>query len=284
MEGSVNNLADDKPEQLDLAFMHEYEPIQQTLGGVTYLDVIGPDTKYDQPPPLPDPETMTYRFNLLYERAMTDDEFESEAFIETYPELNLMCRLWADEEVNRDIFRAEFDYRSVAAVIATLSPREEWVRNCQRALRFVQKDRVAGMGRAMKDLDRLRVEDADDVIMDPNKNNPKIRAFYNNIANPEASGYVTVDSHMFNIAHDDPSLMGHLRVQRFPPKQYIEIQNALTILAEHLETPPLKLQSVLWYYWKKVHNIKDKSGIKAMEPLPIEGLQYLKGVRPLIVI
>lgn len=82
---------------------------------------------------------------------------------------------------------------------------------------------------------------------------PKIRAFYQNIMDPSDPTPVTVDGHMASIWCGKRMKM----IEAVRAKwSYNEIAQALRDVAPEYLILPNQLQAILWFTWKRIHNIK----------------------------
>jgi len=77
-------------------------------------------------------------------------------------------------------------------------------------------------------------------------NGRKITSFFHNILYPNTSPYITIDRWMLKVAG--------LTNSSITPKQYDLIQECYIDVANELNLLPLKLQSILWIYYRKSQN------------------------------
>jgi hypothetical protein len=81
----------------------------------------------------------------------------------------------------------------------------------------------------------------------------KVVSFYHNTMNPDDSKYVTIDGHMVSVYQGERLRMK--RVAGISSKDYDVISNGLRVVAETLEIPAPRLQSILWITWKRMNRI-----------------------------
>lgn len=82
---------------------------------------------------------------------------------------------------------------------------------------------------------------------------PKTRAFYRNILNPDDTESVTVDGHMYSIWVGDRMTMVDAVRRRI---RYQTVADGIKVMARHMGLIPNQLQSMLWFTWKRIHQIK----------------------------
>ncbi len=80
----------------------------------------------------------------------------------------------------------------------------------------------------------------------------KIRAFYRNIVDPLDIGPVTVDGHMVGAWTGQRLLMKNAAISK---STYKTIEGETRELARHHGLIPNQVQGVIWFTWKRLHNV-----------------------------
>lgn len=136
------------------------------------------------------------------------------------------------------------DPRRAAGVLAALSPRTRWERNCDLARRAYTDGRASGtIGQSCRVADRILAgEDPADVLKAP-----KVRAFFTLIDNPHADA-VVIDRHAVDIAVGE-RLSDDQRSRRYPLASggwYERFAEVYRQAAHILELPAHVVQAVTW--------------------------------------
>ncbi len=80
----------------------------------------------------------------------------------------------------------------------------------------------------------------------------KTIAFYHNIVKPECKQHITIDGHMFSIYNGQRMTMKEVAGLRF---SYDEVSSAFKKVASCHNLIPNQLQAILWFTWKRIHNV-----------------------------
>lgn len=145
----------------------------------------------------------------------------------------------------------QHDPRTVAAVIAALSPQLEWRRNLVIAADIlaghapsigtpVALPRNVGIAEAIRD---TRATSLDAYF----KQGHKVKAFAANLAGDLTR--VTVDTHGAQIAAGSP--LANLRVDTLEP--YTRVARAYATVAGRYGLAPATLQAITWLTWKRLY-------------------------------
>ena len=186
----------------------------------------------------------------LYRQATQEDTING---VEWYARAERMAKAIAQD--------AGLSLPTVIGVMAALSPKNKWERNCRDAATMCQAwqngDSMDSFkvscyntmkAKAWAILD-LGLTDDEDILS--HLNGQKIRSFYSNIRGLDE---VTIDGHALNIARgkregltSDKTNMGK--------REYRELQAAYVRAAKRVKVKPHVLQAITWTTWKRVHNI-----------------------------
>lgn len=82
---------------------------------------------------------------------------------------------------------------------------------------------------------------------------PKILNFYHCILNPKNTKFVVIDGHMFSIWYGRRLRMKEVAHVKF---NYLEVGCDFIEAANELKLRPCQLQSMLWFTWKRINNIR----------------------------
>ena len=140
-----------------------------------------------------------------------------------------------------------------AGVIAALSPQTSWERNVPLAEKACRTKRPSGHTGAncAKARAILRGKTAPLDTLGGNK----VRAFFDNIANPEESQAVTIDRHAYDIAEgvytSDASRSQVANLLRHPVR-YAHYAAAYREAARILNLRPLQVHAVTWVAWRNL--------------------------------
>jgi hypothetical protein len=135
---------------------------------------------------------------------------------------------------------------SVAAIIAALSQRSDWIRNLDRTRELLATGETYGLGRSVDKARRiLSGEDPERVL-----SGPKVRAFWSNIADPLNSRAITIDRHAFDavagMVTDDRTRKGVLERKG----GYESVADIYRAAARVLGVAPHVVQAVAWTVWR----------------------------------
>lgn len=81
---------------------------------------------------------------------------------------------------------------------------------------------------------------------------PKTRSFYQNILDPSDPEPVTIDGHMACISIGKRMTMKEVVRARF---KYSDLAADFIAAARHVGVLPNQLQAMLWFTWKRIHNV-----------------------------
>jgi hypothetical protein len=83
----------------------------------------------------------------------------------------------------------------------------------------------------------------------------KTRSFYRNILDPLDPDPVTIDGHMINMVRGERQTMINV-ARSHRPSAYEHIAADVRAVAGEVGLIPCQLQAVLWFTWKRIHNIR----------------------------
>ncbi|MEM6998075.1 MAG: hypothetical protein AAF413_04155 [Patescibacteria group bacterium] len=163
-----------------------------------------------------------------------------------------LCQEWSQE------FGHPVDV--IAGIVASLSPLETWNGNVKNALTLLRTGDVRTMGRSKEDaLAILHSQDPEGVLYAETKNNPKVRAFFENIRDPEGSSAVTIDRHMISML---AGVKLPAKEQWIPPKENERAAVWFRGVAQMLGIKPHQVQAVTWNVWRRMHGFSSLGTVK----------------------
>lgn len=162
-----------------------------------------------------------------------------------YPNAVNGCNVWAD--------RYGYDARTVASVIAALSPQCEWTSSLRAALNMVSGE-YAPLTGASRPL-QANIRKAERILSDratlPDDyfvKGWKVRAFARNLQGDYQT--VTVDTHAIQIALGSPTAVARVDA----PSAYAAFEKAYVRAAALERTAPAKIQAITWITWKRLYS------------------------------
>lgn len=192
-----------------------------------------------------------YARNLrkLYLASSDADKREGMAW---YPTAEAGARVWAE--------RTGVDSRTVASVIAAISPQCDWTSNLRIAFELLAGQALVTGGALRANVDKARaILRAGAITPDGHfKAAPKVSAFAQNLMGNGAR--VTIDSHAVQAALNNP-----LWSKSFHPRIYTIFADAYTDVARELGLRPCDFQAVIWCAWKRRHTTSDKKRMLARQ-------------------
>ena len=94
---------------------------------------------------------------------------------------------------------------------------------------------------------------------------PKVRDFFQSICEPTNTSSATIDGHLANIARAQVNGMWYSGVTM---REYKVVRGCVQRLAVRNGILPLQMQAILWFTWKRIHDIKSSpEAILFEEPL-----------------
>ncbi len=180
---------------------------------------------------------------------------EVSAGIGWYATANRGCVIWGEQY--------NVDARTVASVIAALSPQVEWQSNLRHALNMVSGDNgpVPGASHPLQaNIRKARAILADNAFLPDSyfKSAPKVCAFARNLQGDTRT--VTVDTHAAQIAMANPTY-----VFRFAPNPFKAVALAYQSAANLEGIEPCEMQAIVWLTWKRLFTPERKRSIIAKE-------------------
>ena len=192
------------------------------------------------------------RRNILRVLRQSTSE-EVSAGVGWYPTAARGCVIWGEQY--------GVDARTVASVIAALSPQVEWQSNLRHALNMVANDALAIVSGASRPL-QANVRKANAILADgallPDayfKEAHKVCAFARNLQGDTQT--VTVDAHAAQIAMNDPTY-----IFRFRRAQYAAVSRAYQHAARLEGLEPSELQAIVWLTWKRLYRPGHKRALR----------------------
>lgn len=198
-------------------------------------------------PMLPDDATAIGRIMLVYAQGRPE---EVDAGIGWYQLAHEHC-LGLVDEFGRSL-------EVTAGVVAVLSPRLQWDDNLRRAREVLGGNRGRGLGRSLDDAEALmQGRTIEEVLFDEARINFKVRAFFDNLVDPDGSQRVTIDRHIWSMIFDARGM----RDDHVPTKEahYRHAEGLFRQSANILGMRPLELQAICWVIWRR------KFGIQAVQ-------------------
>jgi hypothetical protein len=185
-----------------------------------------------------------YKRNLLklYARATDADKREGLAW---YPTATNGARVWSAT--------FDVDARTVASVIAAISPQCDWTSNLRIALELLSGQTLV-TGGALPCNVRTARRILSDRALAPDayfKSAPKVCAFAQNLSGNGAR--VTIDTHAVQAAVNDPLWRKSLHAP-----QYQVFADVYADVARELNIRPCDFQAVIWCTWKRIHPTTSK--------------------------
>ena len=136
--------------------------------------------------------------------------------------------------------------RQVAGIIAALSPRTSWELNKVNAERLIATGDCPGLtlGRHRAQRIAFDAEDPADVL-----GGPKVRSFFDNLADPLNSEAVVIDRHAFDAVAGQVT-NDHTRKQLDRKGEYQRVSDIYRSAAHVLGVQPHVVQAVVWSVWR----------------------------------
>ena len=138
----------------------------------------------------------------------------------------------------------------VAGVVACLSPQCSWPVNKRAASTLILSGECTGYtGYKVNIAKATRIlsgEDIETVLGKGSRYGAKVRAFYDNILNPETSELVTIDTHAIRAAYDIADVPRELIRAVFESKLNVEVQQAYCKVAKEYNLRPCEFQAIVW--------------------------------------
>lgn len=184
---------------------------------------------------------MSRNILAVYSRATAEETARGNAW---YPTAARGCEVWSQAH--------GIDARTVASVIAALSPQCEWTMNLRHALNMLSGDNlpIAGPSQPLQANVRKARAILADRALSPDAyfiEGFKVKAFARNLQGDLQA--VTVDTHAGQIALNDVSAtprLDHLST-------YAPFADAYRKAARLLNMPPSAVQAVSWLVWKRLY-------------------------------
>lgn len=140
----------------------------------------------------------------------------------------------------------------VAGIIAALSPLRSWESNLRVAEMFLQTGHCPTLGHARRTAEDIKSGmNPEEAIFKDEKNNPKVRAFYRNIAFPSDSDDVTIDRHMWTILLDDPTAVKKANLW-FSAGENAWARDVFRSVSEKLSVLPHQVQATTWVVQRRL--------------------------------
>lgn len=152
-----------------------------------------------------------------------------------------------------------FGFVQVVAAFASLSPNNDYTNNVRSLVSL-----MAGIKKGLV-LKQIKVstynhcrDRAYDILVGEKDflaevRGPKIRSFYMNIINPMDGRFVTIDGHMYSLWRGRRFRMKEVALGKF---DYTRVARDFKLFARQQRLIPNQLQAMLWFTWKRIHNVK----------------------------
>lgn len=185
-----------------------------------------------------------YRRNLrkLYAQATMADVREGMAW---YPAAFAGCQAWANT--------FNVDARTIACVIATISPQCDWTSNLRIAFEMLSGQSIVTGGALRANVAKARrvLQDGATSLDGYFKQGPKVKAFSHNLqGNPWP---IVVDSHAVQALKNEP-----LFTKSFHPAAYAVFADCYRDVALSVNVRPCDFQAIIWCAWKRRHSTASK--------------------------
>jgi len=140
------------------------------------------------------------------------------------------------------------DARTIACVIAAISPQCDWTSNLRIALEVLAGQTIVTGGALRRNVEIARRVLADGAVSLDGyfANGPKVSAFSRNLMGD--SDAVTVDTHAVQAVLNNPTYARGVK-----PAQYPIVADAYRTVARELGYRPCDFQAVIWCAWKRRH-------------------------------
>jgi hypothetical protein len=209
------------------------------------------------PPPVPDPDMAISRILDVYERA-TDTQLSSG--VKWYEKANNLATEMQEKYPDR--------LKTVghaAGVLAALSPNEGWVTNVRNAWKLLETGKCLSLPRSQEDAGFIIAGFDPRWVLFRGGVNFKVQSFYQNIAEPEITGPVTIDRHAKGILYDDPNIVD---VKPHASREQYDFYKLMyTKAAAEVGVMPHQLQAVTWLAWRGVTDTVDPHSDQLQLPI-----------------
>lgn len=189
-----------------------------------------------------------YRANLrrAFARATDADKREGVAW---YPTAQAGCDTWANG--------FSLDSRTIACVIAAISPQCDWTSNLRIAFEVLAGQALVTGGALRVNVEKARaiLEDKAVTLDRYFKNGPKVTAFAANLSGDARA--VTVDQHAVQAAMNNPTWSHGVK-----PNVYAIVADCYRTVADELGLRPCDFQAIIWCAWKRRYPAARKRAIK----------------------
>lgn len=133
----------------------------------------------------------------------------------------------------------------VAGVIAALSPQTNWPDNLRKARQLVETGETYGLGNGIAKAKRILAGESPlDVL-----GGPKVRAFYETLADPLSATSVVIDRHAFDAAAGEVT-NDRTRKSLERKGEYERIADIYRDAARLLGLRPHVVQAITWAVWR----------------------------------
>ncbi len=209
-----------------------------------------PEPKAERTLVIPQPDIAQARIKAVFAEACERDTTKGMSW---YFDVNKLCAEMAEQSDHAHITPVH-----VAGIIAALSPMRSWTDNINKAREAIQTGTARGLGHTVDTTSIIWHGFDPEVVISRTGNNPKVHAFFRNIAYPESSEDVTIDRHMWNLLFDDLGVVEKAAL-RFKGPEYLWAAEQFRIVANQIDVLPHQLQATAWLAWRRKHGIVDAS-------------------------
>lgn len=185
---------------------------------------------------------MRRNLRKLIRRATDADMREGLAW---YPTASAGCIAWSQQ--------TGIDARTIACVIAAISPQCDWTSNLRIAFEVLAGQPLVTGGALRANVTKARrvLADRATTLDGYFKGGPKVKAFAANLQG--LSNHVTVDTHAVQAALNKP-----LWRKTFHDNAYAIVADVYRDVAREFDMRPCDFQAVIWCAWKRRHTTSDK--------------------------
>lgn len=184
--------------------------------------------------------------NILAILGLATDE-EKQGGLSWYQEAHDFCVAQAA--------RFDLSLEIVAGIVSALSPATDWERNKSDSLQVLANNREHGYGTYGPNVEKaFKIRDvAAQARIDEFFAAPKTFNFYQNIVNPAAPEFVTIDRHALSVA------LGATRADKAVKiTEYRELAKAYKDVAAKVGMLPQEVQAITWCVWRNRKGYKSK--------------------------
>lgn len=172
--------------------------------------------------------------------------------------------------------RHGYTSRTGAAIFAALSPNNDYygnLRDVHRLLGAAARDRINELPNRL-DLFKVstygsnkrkawRIAKGADPLEEIVA--PKTRNFFLNVADPDDPNPVTVDGHIYNAWKGERMKLNSYQMI-VTKRRYHQVADDIRAIAQEVRMAANTVQGIIWYSWRRMHNIKTTDQLEFWDP------------------